>query len=413
MLGASKLLVRPAASNYLKLFYGNRLDELSALRTALGLKPRSRVAKFFDFFPQNEIFFESEKQSTNKLISSMPVISRPSNNAKTVKDIGATVHEGVLTLKTGRRAGLGPNALAYYEWSFLYNRLLPSELQYLTRVDKCGVCHSSFSHPGEARRHYLSEEHYSSAGAFLDQFFKDIPSEKPERLDYIDHTVWQQMYDRPLPTQLTDLCTRNKCDLCNEQFSDDVEMKRHYSRTQHRLSVRKYLTKLFPYSPDKMPQMLKLNYWYILWKGKMLPMELLVQCSPTHCHLCDEQFGDRKEAALHYTSDQHTCNTDQYLGKFFEGSIKDAPLKVERGEIQSWTSKFGELPPVILNKCTERRCELCQTDLPNFGVAKTHYEGRVHSDVVRTYLQNLRLEGIYGMERREKGQEGNMYKFKM
>ena len=110
MLGASKLLVKPAAASYIRISYGKHLDDISALREALGIKP-SRRSETVDISP--------EPTNMASLLSSMSVITKP----KEILPASGVIQKV--------RAGL-----AYYEWTFFYSRLLPPELQYLTSQDR-------------------------------------------------------------------------------------------------------------------------------------------------------------------------------------------------------------------------------------------------------------------------------------
>ena len=257
----------------------------------------------------------------------------------------------------------------------------------------------------------MSPEHETISETFLERFYSASPLEKPLRLDHIDHTVWQQMYDRPLPEQMTELCTPHHCGLCDEQLSGPVEMRRHYSRTPHSIAVARHLDVMFSFTPERRPVKLRRNYWYLLWKDRRLPTELLVQCTEQRCGLCSTALGDREAADRHYTSEQHTAETDAFLERFFAGSEMGPPRKIAAEEIHFWTHRFRDLPSAIVNKCSSTRCHLCQTDLPNYGVAKSHYEGRGHLDVVRWYLHHLKLEG-YREARRSQPSDGKFGGFK-
>ena len=168
---------------------------------------------------------------------------------------------------------------------------------------------------------------------------------------------------------------------------------------------------MFGFTPERRPVKLRRNYWYLLWADGRLPAELLVQCTERRCGLCSTELGDRAAADRHYTSEQHTAATDAFLEQFFAGSETRPPRKIAAEEIHSWTHRFRDLPSAILNKCEETRCHLCQTDLPNFGVAKSHYEGKVHLDVVRWYLHHLKLEG-YKEVKRSQPSDGKFGGFK-
>jgi hypothetical protein len=280
--------------------------------------------------------------------------------------------------------------LAYYEWSFLYSRLLPPELQYLCREAWCGLCHTQLTSLEDARHHYLAAQHEAAAAAFLATFHADSPRLRPERQDRMDHTAWQQMYDRRLPARLTGLCGPDTCSLCHVGFPDEVEMMRHYKRSQHRAAVDTFLETEFLGRAEQRPRRLVPSYWYLQWRGNRLPVELLIQCTPTHCHLCSSHLGDRAATDSHYTSGEHANKVDLFLEQFFASSAVRRPRRVEREEVAAWTARFPGLPPELMARCTETRCDLCQADLANHGVAKSHYEGQQHTWLVRNYLAHFK-----------------------
>ena len=369
MLCSSKILVRPAFSDSLKMFYSQQLNGLQGLRNLLGLAPappKSEDDKIkFNLFPEIK---PKASPSNISLLTSMSVISN-----KRSSEVGI--------IEKVREPGL-----AYYEWGFLYSRLLPPELQYLCQFESCKLCNKEFSGLSEARDHYMSQQHQAAAATFLDQFFTRSPEERPVRMGHMSPRLWHQMYDRPLPQEMGRLCTQYMCHICDVRFTDNVEMMRHYSRSHHRDSVHEFLADKYQNSPEVLPLRLGRNYWYVAWGGRRLPKELLLRCTPHHCGLCRKTLASKKEADRHYSSEEHTQNTDVFLQLYFEEMGQPPPKRVNRVDVQNWTRKFKHLPPDLLSQCDDAMCRICHVDLPNYGVAKNHYEGNGHTLQVRKYL---------------------------
>ena len=302
-----------------------------------------------------------------------------------------------LTLR-GKSAGLMERAreagLAYYEWSFFYDRLLPPELTYLTQASYCGLCHAPLSSLEEARHHYLSVEHENAAKSFLESFFVASPRLRPRRQKKVDHRVWQQMYDRPLPSELLSLCNEDECRLCGVSFLDPVERVRHYRRSEHGVNVGHFLHRHFFQAPSLKPMRKRRTYWFLQWHGRRLPREILVQCTPTFCHLCNQHLADHDAAEEHYVSEKHAIVTDLLLEQFYSGSVAGPPRRVLLDEVHGWQRRFKTLPEELLIKCQETKCDLCNVELPNLGLAKSHYEGKHHLSLVRRYLEYFHDSGL-------------------
>ena len=317
------------------------------------------------------------------LLSSMEVITRPSR----VKSWGLT--------ERAREAGL-----AYYEWSFFYDRPLPPELTYLTQASYCGLCHAPLSSLEEARHHYLSVEHERAAARFLESFFSDSPRQRPRRQKKIDYQVWQHMYDRPLPSELLSLCREEECKLCGVSFNGDpVERARHYRRAEHGVNVGHFLHRHFLVHPGLGPLRKRQTHWFLQWHGHRLPQEILVQCSPSFCHLCDQDFSSLEEAEEHYLSEKHAMEVDLLLEQYYAGSRVGPPRRVAQHEVHYWQRRFKDLPEELIMKCQETKCELCHVDLPNLGLAKSHYEGKKHLSLVRRYLEYFQQTGLSRRQR--------------
>jgi len=298
----------------------------------------------------------------------------------------------------GKSAGLVERAreagLAYYEWSFFYDRLLPPELTYLTQASWCSLCHTPLSSLEEARHHYLSVEHENAAESFLESFFEASPRLRPRRQKKMDHRVWHDMYDRPLPSQLVSLCNEDECRLCGVSFFDPVERVRHYRRSEHGVNVGHFLHRHFFHTPSLKPLRNRRSYWFLQWHGRRLPHEILVQCTPTYCHLCNQHLADHNAAEEHYVSEKHAIVTDILLEQFYAGSVVGPPRRVLQDEVHQWQRRFKNLPEELLMKCQETKCDLCNVELPNLGLAKSHYEGKHHLSLVRRYLDYFQESGL-------------------
>jgi len=296
-----------------------------------------------------------------------------------------------------RRASLGARArapgLAYYQWAFLYSRLLPPEVQYLCQAAWCGVCRAPLSSLEDAREHYMSREHQANTDVFLDAFFEDSPRLRPARRRQVERRLWEQVYDRPLPEALLELCGDDACRLCGVTFPDEVEMMRHYLRAPHQRAVRHYLHLHHLGTPALRPEVLGRSYWYLQWRGQRVPREVLVRCTATHCHLCHLHLPDRTSAEHHYSSPRHAAAVDAALQHHFAGTAVGPPGRVEVEEVHRWRSTFPHLPEEVVARCGEERCGLCSAELANLGVARNHYHSRHHLAVVTRYLEYLEAAG--------------------
>ena len=370
MFGPSNIRVlgRPATAGsvgLLKFTFCSCPEGGQTLRSKLDL----RVEKF----PNNQ-----QTNSSLSLLSSMEVMSPPALRGKSV---------GLME----RARGVG---LAYYEWSFFYDRLLPPELVYLTQASWCGLCHTPLCSLEEARHHYLSVEHENAAELFLGTFFAASPRLRARRQKKMDHRVWEQMYDRPLPSDLVSLCNEDECRLCGVSFVDPIERVRHYRRSEHGVNVGHFLHRHFFHSPSLKPMRNRRTYWFLQWHERKLPQEILVQCTPTFCHPCNQHLSDHDAAENHYVSEEHALKIDLLLEQFYSWSVTRPPRRVLQDEVHWWQRRFKNLPEELLMKCQEQKCELCNVELPNLGMAKSHYEGKQHLSLVRRYLEYFRDSGL-------------------
>ena len=352
----------------LKFTFCSHPEGVQTLRSKLDLKvPSSTIEQH-----------TTSASPSLSLLSSMEVMAPPPLKGKSVG-----------LIERAREAGL-----AYYEWSFFYDRLLPPELAYLTQASWCGLCHTPLSSLEEARHHYLSVEHQIAAESFLESFFVASPRLRPRRQKKMDHRVWEQMYDRPLPSQLVSLCNEDECRLCDVSFSDPVERVRHYRRSEHGVNVGHFLHRHFFRTPSLKPLRNRRTYWFLQWHGRRLPREILVQCTPTFCHLCNQHLADHDSAEEHYVSEKHAIVIDLLLEQFYSGSVAGPPKRVLQDEVHRWQRRFKNLPEELLMKCQETKCDLCNVELPNLGLAKSHYEGKHHLSLVRRYLQYFQESGL-------------------
>ena len=93
-------------------------------------------------------------------------------------------------------------------------------------------------------------------------------------------------------------------------------------------------------------------------------------------------------------SEKHAIVTDILLEQFYSGSIVGPPRRVLQDEVHQWQHRFKNLPDELLMKCQETKCDLCNVELPNLGLAKSHYEGKHHLSLVRRYLDYFQESGL-------------------
>ena len=125
---------------------------------------------------------------------------------------------------------------------------------------------------------------------------------------------WVKLFDEPIPEDILELCTKEKCLICNIEFSKPEYAKTHYLGKRHIMNVQRLLDTRKSSVAAENEKEEELVDWTKLFNQK-IPQDIIDQCNVSRCNICKVNFSGLKDANSHYSGKKHRKNVQILLNK--------------------------------------------------------------------------------------------------